>query len=177
MTLRLFVKLVIRLLAVGILLLSLPLEIYMSAMSVLNVLRGNELIEGYPEGAGLIVIIIMEVVIAGFVWVHAGRLAEFTLPAASDDGSAEVYATWQKWGLVFIGGWLLLKACEGGATIVSGNLVFIGDPHLCLFNLIAAIILIFDGRTILVGISRLFRTNWLRVVLAQKRNRLDRQDN
>ncbi len=177
MTPHLFTKLAIRLLTAALLLRSLPLNVAMGCGYGLTLLRGNTPSEWLPFFAGLGVIIIGGLLSAALFWRYAERLATLIVPATLGEGSAEAYAAWQRWGLVCLGGWLLLDAYQAIPMIIFGNSFYTGNTDLFGFNLIAALILIFDGRAILSGLSRLFSTNWTAVVLAQRRKRLDRQDN
>jgi hypothetical protein len=75
------------------------------------------------------------------VWFQADRLALMLLPSGTSREQGPDYMQWQRWGLVFFGGWAVLMACLAFENFIVDHFD-IGDLLSMSFNLIVAVSLI-----------------------------------
>lgn len=139
MTPAAFAKLALRMWAAGMLFIYIPSKALFGTLSIMPMLLSGSIIE-----AGLlsmIVVIAVMIIASLVVWFQADRLALMLLPPGTSPEQGLDYMQWQRWGLVFFGGWSALMAC-----LAFEN--FIVDPAFSrgllpvVFNVMTAIILI-----------------------------------
>ena len=132
-------KLALRIWAAGMLFVYIPSRATPGFFSIIS-----SLLSGSVADAGawsMVVMFAAMTIVFLAIWCLAGRLAQRLLPSASPEEGHD-YAQWQRWGLVFIGGWSALMACLALENFITNdfNKFFLLSLS---FNLIVAIILIF----------------------------------
>lgn len=139
MTPAAFAKLSLRMWAAGMLLVYIPSKAMFGIPSIMPVLLSSPT---RNTGSLLMAILFAAMIIASLViWFLADRLALTLLPLGAHTEHGADYAQWERWGLVFFGGWSALKACLAFENLIVDDF-YIGDLLSMSFNLIAALILL-----------------------------------
>lgn len=96
------------------------------------------------------------VAVVAVVWWRAGFWARFLLPYDSDVSTNEDTTAWEHAGMILIGGILLLKGLMAFITGIFPA-VSLSSPHDAPFYLVAGVLLLVGGRTIVRMLLRPFR--------------------
>ncbi len=138
MTPAAFAKLSLRMWAAGMLFIYIPSKAMFGIPSIPVLLSSPT----KDTGSLLMAILFAAMISASLViWFLADRLALTLLPSGTGTEQGADYMQWQRWGLVFFGGWSALKACLAFENLIVDDF-YIGDLLSMSFNLIAALILI-----------------------------------
>ena len=139
MTPAAFAKLALRMMPAGMLFIYIPSKALLSIPFIISTFASGSITD--TVSLFMTVIFVAMTIASLIVWFQADRLALTLLPSGASPEQGVEYAQWQRWGLVFFGGWSALNACLNLEN-------FIIDPAFnrsllpVMFNLIAAIILI-----------------------------------
>jgi|GEM_PF-1823743 len=138
-----FAKLILRMLAGGMLFLYLPLAFSLWISIITRDAGGAVLTD--PFVLSRAIFNLFSLAISLLIWIRADRLALLLLPSGTSPVASADYVQWQRGGMIFIGGCLALRACvylEGFIAGLMGNPDFSYGllPVVC--NLIVAFILI-----------------------------------
>ena len=139
MTPAAFAKLALRMMAAGMLFIYIPSKALLSIPFIISALAAGSITDTVSL---LMTVIFVAMTIASLiVWFQADRLALTLLPSGASPEQGVDYAQWQRWGLVFFGGWSALNACFNLENLIIYP-AFNRSLLPVVFNLIVAIILI-----------------------------------
>jgi Na+-driven multidrug efflux pump len=126
--------------AAGLLFVYIPSKALIGIPSMRPALLSGSVVDA---GALSMVVMFATMIVASLVvWFLADRLALILLTTGASTEEGHDYAQWQRWGLVFFGGWSALKACLAFENLMVGHF-YSGFLFLMFFNVIVAVILIF----------------------------------
>lgn len=146
-----FAKLLLRMLSGGLLFLYVPLVLPPIIFSVIWGVKMGAL----PDfnAISIAMILLFAFAISLLIWIYADRLAPMLLPPGTSSVQSADYAQWQRGGMIFIGGWLALRASLYLENIIIENSFISGFLSMA-FNLVAAFILIVGWGNLTRAFSR-----------------------